>query len=74
MSAGRIGHAHGPVQLEHWIDGLDVRVHSIAERDFATAVDSEATDDPHGTSESRPPSRKPVPAFPVASVGRNPSK
>ena len=56
------------VQLEHWIDGLDVRVHIVAERVFVTAVDSEATDYPHGASESWPPSRRPVPAFPVERV------
>lgn len=34
----------GPVQLQRWIDGLDVRVHVVANRWFATAVESEAPD------------------------------
>ena len=34
----------GPVQLQRWIDGLDVRVHVVGNQWFATAVDSEADD------------------------------
>jgi glutathione synthase/RimK-type ligase-like ATP-grasp enzyme len=34
----------GPVQLQKWIDGLDVRVHVVADRWFATAIDSDAAD------------------------------
>ena len=35
---------HGPVQLQQWIDGLDVRVHVVGERSFATSIASPATD------------------------------
>lgn len=38
----RVG--HGPVQLQQWIDGLDVRVHVVGDRWFATSVTSPATD------------------------------
>jgi glutathione synthase/RimK-type ligase-like ATP-grasp enzyme len=38
----RIG--HGPVQLQEWIDGLDVRVHVVGREWFATAVESDVTD------------------------------
>jgi glutathione synthase/RimK-type ligase-like ATP-grasp enzyme len=38
----RIG--HGPVQLQQWIDGLDVRVHVVGDRCFATSVTSTASD------------------------------
>lgn len=38
----RIG--HGPVQLQQWIDGVDVRVHVVGDRWFATSVTSDATD------------------------------
>jgi glutathione synthase/RimK-type ligase-like ATP-grasp enzyme len=38
----RVG--HGPVQLQQWIDGLDVRVHVIDDRCFATSVTSSASD------------------------------
>jgi glutathione synthase/RimK-type ligase-like ATP-grasp enzyme len=34
----------GPVQLQRWIDGLDVRVHVVGDRWFATAVDCDAPD------------------------------
>jgi glutathione synthase/RimK-type ligase-like ATP-grasp enzyme len=34
----------GPVQLQKWIDGLDVRVHIVGERVFACAVRSTAAD------------------------------
>lgn len=35
---------HGPVQLQRWIDGTDVRVHVVGERWFATTIASDATD------------------------------
>lgn len=38
------GVATGPVQLQRWIDGIDVRVHVVGERCFATAIESAATD------------------------------
>ena len=38
----RVG--HGPVQLQQWIDGLDVRVHVVGDRCFATSVSSNASD------------------------------
>jgi glutathione synthase/RimK-type ligase-like ATP-grasp enzyme len=48
LDAGEIdrldGVSTGPVQLQRWIDGLDVRVHVVGSRVFATAVDSEAAD------------------------------
>ena len=54
---------------------LDVRVHIVAERVFVTAVDSEATDGPHGTGKSRPPSRRLVPHFQSSECRtRNPSE
>jgi glutathione synthase/RimK-type ligase-like ATP-grasp enzyme len=34
----------GPVQLQRWIEGIDVRVHVVGERWFATAIQSDATD------------------------------
>jgi len=43
---GRIG--HGPVQLQEWIDGLDVRVHVVGREWFATSVESDATDYRYG--------------------------
>ena len=36
--------AHGPVQLQRWVAGRDVRVHVVGTRCFATAIDSTATD------------------------------
>lgn len=38
------GVATGPVQLQRWIDGGDVRVHIVGNRWFATAIDSAADD------------------------------
>ena len=35
---------HGPVQLQRWVAGRDVRVHVVGQRCFASAVDSQATD------------------------------
>lgn len=34
----------GPVQLQRWIEGVDVRVHVVGERWFATAIESAAAD------------------------------
>jgi glutathione synthase/RimK-type ligase-like ATP-grasp enzyme len=34
----------GPVQLQRWIDGLDVRVHVVGDQWFTTAIESEADD------------------------------
>jgi glutathione synthase/RimK-type ligase-like ATP-grasp enzyme len=42
----RIG--HGPVQLQEWIDGLDVRVHVVGNEWFATSIESDATDYRYG--------------------------
>jgi glutathione synthase/RimK-type ligase-like ATP-grasp enzyme len=36
--------AHGPVQFQQWIDGHDIRVHVVADRWFATAIDSDVDD------------------------------
>jgi len=38
------GVATGPVQLQRWIDGVDVRVHVVGRRWFATRVESDAAD------------------------------
>jgi glutathione synthase/RimK-type ligase-like ATP-grasp enzyme len=38
------GVATGPVQLQRWIDGIDVRVHVVGTRWFATAIESAAAD------------------------------
>jgi glutathione synthase/RimK-type ligase-like ATP-grasp enzyme len=35
---------HGPVQLQEWIEGTDVRVHVVGDRWFATSITSDATD------------------------------
>ena len=35
---------HGPVQLQRWVEGIDVRVHVVGDRWFATSVASTATD------------------------------
>ena len=48
----RVG--HGPVQLQQWIDGLDVRVHVVGERWFATSVTS-----PPPTTGTRPRTSRP---------------
>ncbi len=34
----------GPVQLQAWVDGIDVRVHAVGDRWFACAVRSSASD------------------------------
>jgi glutathione synthase/RimK-type ligase-like ATP-grasp enzyme len=39
---------HGPVQLQQWIDGTDVRVHVVGDALFATEITSEATDYRYG--------------------------
>ncbi len=38
------GVANGPVQLQEWVEGLDVRVHVVGQRVFACAVRSRAAD------------------------------
>ena len=38
----------GPVQLQRWIDGADVRVHVVGDRWFATDVVSDAIDYRYG--------------------------
>jgi glutathione synthase/RimK-type ligase-like ATP-grasp enzyme len=35
---------NGPVQLQRWIDGTDVRVHVVGDRCFATAIASSSVD------------------------------
>jgi glutathione synthase/RimK-type ligase-like ATP-grasp enzyme len=45
----------GPVQLQQWIRGLDVRVHVIGDRWFATAVDSPADDYRYGALDGHEP-------------------
>jgi glutathione synthase/RimK-type ligase-like ATP-grasp enzyme len=45
---------HGPVQLQEWIDGLDVRVHVVGKQLFATAVQSDATDYRYGARDGQP--------------------
>ena len=45
---------HGPVQLQQWIDGTDVRVHVVGERWFATAIASDATDYRYAGLSGRP--------------------
>jgi glutathione synthase/RimK-type ligase-like ATP-grasp enzyme len=34
----------GPVQLQRWVDGLDVRVHVVGDRWFATVIESHVDD------------------------------
>lgn len=55
----RIG--HGPVQLQQWIDGLDVRVHVVGREWFATSVQSEAVDYRYGGDVVMAPFRIPDP-------------
>lgn len=44
-SADRLeGVRTGPVQLQRWIEGIDVRVHIVGDRLFATAIESNAAD------------------------------
>jgi len=45
---------HGPVQLQQWIDGTDVRVHIVGERWFATTIASDATDYRYAGTSGRP--------------------
>lgn len=44
----------GPVQLQRWIDGRDVRVHVVGDRWFATAIESEVDDYRYAASEGAP--------------------
>jgi glutathione synthase/RimK-type ligase-like ATP-grasp enzyme len=45
---------HGPVQLQEWVDGLDIRVHIVGDRWFATAVESNVTDCRYGRDRLAP--------------------
>ena len=49
------GVTSGPVQLQRWIGGRDVRVHVVGERCFATAIDSSADDYRYGAREGVDP-------------------
>lgn len=49
------GVATGPVQLQRWIGGRDVRVHVVGDRCFATAIDSPADDYRYGSREGIDP-------------------
>jgi glutathione synthase/RimK-type ligase-like ATP-grasp enzyme len=42
--------ATGPVQLQRWIDGVDLRVHVVGRRCFATAIEAQATDYRYGSA------------------------
>jgi glutathione synthase/RimK-type ligase-like ATP-grasp enzyme len=43
--ADRLDGVHsGPVQLQQWISGIDVRVHVVGDRCFATAIKSDGAD------------------------------
>ena len=53
----RIG--HGPVQLQQWIDGVDVRVHVVGDRWFATSITAEATDYRYSPDGTVPPALAP---------------
>lgn len=44
--------ATGPVQLQRWIDGIDLRVHVVGQRCFATAIEAQATDYRYGATGS----------------------
>jgi glutathione synthase/RimK-type ligase-like ATP-grasp enzyme len=46
---------HGPVQLQQWIGGTDVRVHVVGERWFATTIASDATDYRYASTSGRSP-------------------
>ena len=41
----------GPVQLQRWVEGEDMRVHIVGQRCFATGVHSEAVDYRYGGAE-----------------------
>ena len=47
--------ASGPVQLQRWVAGRDVRVHVVGDRCFATAIDSSADDYRYGAREGIDP-------------------
>jgi glutathione synthase/RimK-type ligase-like ATP-grasp enzyme len=51
---------HGPAQLQQWIDGLDVRVHVVDDRWFATSVVSSATDYRYASDEYSPVELAPI--------------
>lgn len=50
---------HGPVQLQQWIDGTDVRVHVVGDRWFATSITAEATDYRYASDGTAPPELAP---------------
>jgi glutathione synthase/RimK-type ligase-like ATP-grasp enzyme len=52
--------ASGPVQFQRWIDGNDVRVHVVADRWFATAIDSAADDYRYGSRDGVDVSMAPI--------------
>lgn len=45
---------HGPVQLQQWIEGTDVRVHVVGDSWFATSVTSDATDYRYAGPDGKP--------------------
>jgi glutathione synthase/RimK-type ligase-like ATP-grasp enzyme len=51
---------HGPVQLQQWIDGIDVRVHVVGDQWFATSVESSATDYRYTPDEASPVQLAPI--------------
>ena len=46
---------HGPAQFQRWIDGLDVRVHVVGDRWFATAIESDGAADYRYAAATGPP-------------------
>jgi glutathione synthase/RimK-type ligase-like ATP-grasp enzyme len=54
------GVATGPVQLQQWIAGRDVRVHVVGEIWFATAIDSRADDYRYGARDGAEPCLAPL--------------
>jgi glutathione synthase/RimK-type ligase-like ATP-grasp enzyme len=51
---------HGPVQLQEWIDGLDVRVHVVGDAWFATSVESDVVDYRYGGDVTMAPFEIPI--------------
>jgi len=52
--------ANGPVQLQRWIDGDDVRVHVVGDRWFATAIVSSMADYRYAALHNEPISMSPT--------------
>ena len=46
---------HGPTQFQQWVDGLDVRVHVVGDRWFATAIESDGAADYRYAAATGPP-------------------